>query len=115
MVPNLLAPPTHAHCRAYNGRAKSNYSKEYEEELIWGENIEAVINYGYSYDETISSRATSGNSQTTIPLQVCEGEFYSKQTISSRLSIQDVPGMPLIPSQLSNAVSSKDTQNKVKI
>ena len=118
MVPNsaatmtqasqLLAPPN-------NGRAKLIQLKKCNKESSQGGNVEAIIDYGYSYDRTISSPATSGNLQMTIPLQVCEGEFYSKQTILSQLSIQDLPGMPSIPSWLSNAVPSKDAQNKVKM
>ena len=86
MVPNAAASMTQASqllALPNNGRAKSNQLNKYNKESSRGGNVEAIINYGYSYDETISSPATSGNSQTTIPLQVCEGEFYSKQTISS--------------------------------
>ena len=118
MVPNAAASMTQASqllALPNNGRAKSNQLNKYNKELSRGGNVEAIINYGYSYDETISSPATSGNSQMTIPLQVCEGESYSKQAISSQLSIQDVPGMPSIPSRLSNTVSSKDAQNKIKM
>jgi hypothetical protein len=82
MVPNLLAPPTHAHCRVYNGRAKSNYSKEYEEELIWGENIEAIMNYGYLINKARSSLV----SRITIPIQVCEGDFRSRPLIQIKCS-----------------------------
>ena len=69
MVPNLFAPPTNVPCRAYNHRAKSNSSKGYGKVLNRGENVEqAIIYYGYSNDETVSSLASSGNSIIAIPI-----------------------------------------------
>ena len=53
------------------------------------------MHYSYLNNGTISSLASSGNLRMTIPIQVCEGEFLSKPTVSSRLSIpylvKDVP------------------------
>ena len=45
------------------------------------------MHYGYLNNGTICSLSSSGSLQMTIPIQVCEGEFLSKPTVSSRLSI----------------------------
>jgi len=114
MVLNLLAPPDHEPCRAYNGRAKSNHanvkstSDEYDGESNRGKNIEVIKNYGYSTDKARSSLASPGNSGIAIPIQVCEGEFRSRPSISSKCSFP-------FSSRLSNEKSSKDAQNKVKM
>ena len=81
MATNLLAPPTHAPCRAYNGRAKSNHPREYEKEM----NFEAII-YGYLNDESMSSLVSSGKLRITIPIQVYEGDLCSRPSISSKCS-----------------------------
>ena len=79
----------------YNGRAKPNRINEYDEESSQGANEGAIINYGYSSDETISSLASSGNFRITITIQVCEGEFHT--TVSKSIDIFEIPGYIPVP------------------
>ena len=114
----LLAPPINLSCGSYNSRAKSNHgniestsdvykkevndkstSQEHKKQLNLKAYVRPTLDCGYSnHDRTNSSVSSLGNSKITIPSQVWWGEFYSTS-----------------PSRSSNADSTKDTPNSVRM
>ena len=66
-------------------------SNKHDKELSPERNIEAVIDYSYLYDDTISSPATSGSSQTILdPIKDVGALETCNKNISFYLRLQEL-------------------------